>query len=169
MALCGRTCSAASRRSGAGLVYDVLVRARELPAALEIVRSFPEMRFVVDHIAKPDIKAGEIEPWASRMQPLAACPNVWVKVSGMITEADWNAGRRTTCCPTSSDCCSGSGRIGSCSGRTGRSAPWPEATPRSWTLPGYALGDAVAGANARSVFGGNAVDAYRLEAGRPSP
>jgi L-fuconolactonase len=73
----------------AGLVYDVLVRSRELPAALQIVREFPESRFVVDHIAKPDIKAGEIEPWASRMQPLAACPNVWVKVSGMITEADW--------------------------------------------------------------------------------
>ena len=73
----------------AGLAYDVLVRSRELPAALEIVRAFPDSRFVVDHIAKPDIKAGEIEPWASRMEPLAACPNVWVKVSGMITEADW--------------------------------------------------------------------------------
>lgn len=73
----------------AGLAYDVLVRSRELPAALEIVRDFPGSRFVVDHIAKPDIKSGEIEPWASRMQPLAAYPNVWVKVSGMITEADW--------------------------------------------------------------------------------
>ncbi len=73
----------------AGLAYDILVRARELPAALEIVREFPDSRFVVDHIAKPDIKAGEIELWASRMEPLAAYPNVWVKVSGMITEADW--------------------------------------------------------------------------------
>lgn len=73
----------------AGLAYDVLVRSRELPAALEIVRDFPASRFVVDHIAKPNIKAGEMEPWASRMQPLAAHPNVWVKVSGMITEADW--------------------------------------------------------------------------------
>jgi L-fuconolactonase len=73
----------------AGLAYDVLVRSRELPAALEIARTLPESRFVIDHIAKPDIKAGEMEPWASRMEPLAACPNVWVKVSGMITEADW--------------------------------------------------------------------------------
>ena len=73
----------------AGLAYDVLVRPRELPAALQIARAFPTSRFVVDHIAKPDIKAGEMEPWASRMEPLAACPNVWVKVSGMITEADW--------------------------------------------------------------------------------
>jgi L-fuconolactonase len=75
--------------AAAGLTYDVLVRSRELPAALEIARAFPDSRFVVDHIAKPDIRNAEMGPWASRMEPLAACPNVWVKVSGMITEADW--------------------------------------------------------------------------------
>jgi L-fuconolactonase len=73
----------------AGLVYDVLVRSRELPAALEIVRDFPGSRFVIDHIAKPDIRAGEMEPWASRMAPLADHPHVRVKVSGMVTEAGW--------------------------------------------------------------------------------
>jgi L-fuconolactonase len=73
----------------ADLVYDLLLRPRELPAGIETVRTFPEMRFVVDHIAKPNIKAGEIEPWASGMKELSAFENVWVKVSGMITEADW--------------------------------------------------------------------------------
>lgn len=73
----------------AGLAYDILVRSRELPAALTTVRDFPNSRFVVDHIAKPNIKAGEVEPWVSRMRPLADHPNVVVKVSGMITEADW--------------------------------------------------------------------------------
>jgi L-fuconolactonase len=73
----------------AGLAYDVLVRTRELPSALQTVRDFPDSRFLVDHIAKPDIKAGQLEPWASRMAPLADHPNVWVKVSGMVTEADW--------------------------------------------------------------------------------
>jgi L-fuconolactonase len=73
----------------AGLAYDILVRSRELPAALATVRDFPNSRFVVDHIAKPNIKAGEVEPWVSRMRPLADHPNVVVKVSGMITEADW--------------------------------------------------------------------------------
>jgi L-fuconolactonase len=77
----------------AGLTYDILVRARELPSALAIVREFPQARFVVDHIAKPNIKAHEIEPWASRMKPLADFPNVWVKVSGMIEEDDWTAWR----------------------------------------------------------------------------
>jgi L-fuconolactonase len=75
----------------AGLAYDILVRSRELPAALQTVQAFPDSRFVVDHIAKPNIKAGEVEPWTSRMKPLADYPNVSVKVSGMITEADWDA------------------------------------------------------------------------------
>jgi L-fuconolactonase len=75
----------------AGLAYDVLVRSRELPSALQTVEAYPHSRFVIDHIAKPDIKAGEVEPWASRMRPLADHPNVTVKISGMITEADWAA------------------------------------------------------------------------------
>jgi L-fuconolactonase len=75
----------------AGLAYDILVRSRELPSALTTVRDFPNSRFVVDHIAKPNIKAGEVEPWVSRMRPLAEYPNVAVKVSGMVTEADWTA------------------------------------------------------------------------------
>ena len=74
----------------AGLAYDVLVRSRELPSGLATVQAHPGMRFVVDHIAKPNIKEREIEPWTSRMRPLADYPNVWVKVSGMITEADWD-------------------------------------------------------------------------------
>ena len=77
----------------AGLAYDILVQSRELPAALELVRSRPDGRFVVDHIAKPDIREHEIEPWASRMRAIAASPNVWVKVSGMIEEAGWTTWR----------------------------------------------------------------------------
>ncbi len=75
----------------AGLTYDVLVRPHQLPAALTLARNLPDTRFVIDHIAKPDIKARELEPWASRMRPFAELPNTWVKVSGMIEEADWQA------------------------------------------------------------------------------
>ena len=77
----------------AGLAYDVLIHSRELPAALALVRSRPECRFVVDHIAKPNIREHEIEPWASGMRALAVLPNVWVKVSGMIEEAGWTTWR----------------------------------------------------------------------------
>ncbi len=70
------------------LVYDLLVRPRELPAAITIARDFPHLRFVVDHIAKPPIATGELEPWASLMGELAGLENVACKLSGMVTEAD---------------------------------------------------------------------------------
>jgi len=75
----------------AGLVYDLLVRPRELPAAITVARDFPHLRFVVDHIAKPPIASGEIEPWAELMHEFAGLDNVACKVSGMVTEAsaDW--------------------------------------------------------------------------------
>ena len=75
----------------AGLAYDLLVRPRELPAALETVRALPDVRFVIDHIAKPPIKDGGLQPWADLMQPFGDQGHVWCKVSGMITEADWSA------------------------------------------------------------------------------
>jgi L-fuconolactonase len=74
----------------AGLVYDLLVRPRELPAALELARRLPDVAFVIDHIAKPPIADGILEPWASRMAPFAELEHVSCKVSGMVTEADWS-------------------------------------------------------------------------------
>jgi L-fuconolactonase len=73
----------------AGLAYDILVRPRELPAALATARDFPDLRFVIDHLAKPPIASGEIAPWAALMEPFRALPHVTCKLSGMVTEADW--------------------------------------------------------------------------------
>lgn len=74
----------------AGLAYDLLVKTRELPAAVELVNEFPSMTFVLDHIAKPRIAAGpRDESWETAMAPLANCPNVYCKLSGMVTEANW--------------------------------------------------------------------------------
>jgi L-fucono-1,5-lactonase len=75
----------------AGLAYDLLVRTRELPAAIDVARAFPELRLVVDHLAKPPIAAGELEPWATLMTQLAELEHVCCKVSGLVTEADWSA------------------------------------------------------------------------------
>ena len=72
-----------------GLRYDLLVRARELPAAADTVRTIPDLQFVLDHIAKPRIADGEDVEWRAGMPALAAYPNVAVKLSGMVTEADW--------------------------------------------------------------------------------
>lgn len=73
-----------------GLTYDILIFARHLPAAAEFVDRHPNGRFVLDHIAKPRIAAGDIEPWRSQMIELARRPNVACKMSGVVTEADWS-------------------------------------------------------------------------------
>jgi L-fuconolactonase len=70
-----------------GLVYDLLVRTRELPSAITVTRDFPHLRFVVDHIAKPPIASGETEEWAAFMHEFAGLEHVACKLSGMVTEA----------------------------------------------------------------------------------
>ncbi|MBN1936600.1 MAG: amidohydrolase family protein [Anaerolineae bacterium] len=74
-----------------GLTYDLLLFPKHLPVACELVNRFPEQPFVLDHIAKPRIKDGLLEPWATDIVKLAQFPNVCCKVSGMVTEADWQA------------------------------------------------------------------------------
>jgi L-fuconolactonase len=75
------------------LVFDLLVRSRELPATLEIVRALPDLRFVIDHLAKPPIRDGAIEPWAALIRPFGGLDNAWAKMSGLVTEADWQSWR----------------------------------------------------------------------------
>jgi L-fuconolactonase len=75
----------------AGLAYDLLVRERELPAALALARRLPDVRFVIDHLAKPRIASGELAPWATRIAEFRELEHVACKVSGMVTEADWSA------------------------------------------------------------------------------
>lgn len=70
------------------LTFDLLVRARELPAALAVAQEMPGLRFVIDHLAKPPIRSGATEPWASLLRPFAELPNVSCKLSGLVTEAD---------------------------------------------------------------------------------
>ncbi|MCW1994538.1 L-fuconolactonase [Bradyrhizobium diazoefficiens] len=72
------------------LTYDFLVRTRELPAAIATAQAFPNARFVLDHAAKPPIASGGSAEWADRIEALAACGNVWCKISGLATEAKWN-------------------------------------------------------------------------------
>jgi L-fuconolactonase len=76
----------------AGLVYDLLVRTRELPPALETVRKHPDMTFVIDHAAKPRIAGGSWDAeWEKALAPFSDVSNVACKLSGLVTEADWNS------------------------------------------------------------------------------
>jgi L-fuconolactonase len=69
--------------------YDILIYPKQLPAAIDLAARLPEQRFVVDHVAKPEINSGKTAPWAAQVRELAQNKNVFCKLSGLVTEADW--------------------------------------------------------------------------------
>ncbi len=71
------------------LAYDILIYTKHLPVAAEFVNKFPRQRFVLDHLAKPPIREAKIEAWAEGIRRIADFPNVYCKLSGLVTEADW--------------------------------------------------------------------------------
>ncbi len=73
------------------LTYDLLLFPKHLERAIELVSMFPNQRFVLDHISKPYIKSGIIQPWKDDIEALASQPNVWCKISGMVTEANFES------------------------------------------------------------------------------
>jgi L-fuconolactonase len=72
-----------------GFTYDILIYPKQLPAAIELVSKFPKQRFVLDHLAKPEINSHNITFWATNIRRLAQSPTVYCKLSGLVTEADW--------------------------------------------------------------------------------
>ncbi|MFD1614116.1 amidohydrolase family protein [Gelatiniphilus marinus] len=74
--------------SSFNLTYDILIFPTQMEAAINLVNTFPNQKFVIDHLAKPYIKAGKIEDWKTKITALAKIPNVYCKVSGLVTEAD---------------------------------------------------------------------------------
>jgi L-fuconolactonase len=145
----------------AGLAYDLLVRPRELPAALGIARALPDVRFVIDHIAKPPIATGEVHPWADLMRPFGELPNVWCKVSGMITEANWTAWRPDDLRPYVRHVLEVFGPT-----RLLFGSDWPVCLvagsyQQVFDAARAALGDLSPGETA-AIFGGNAAEVYRL-------
>lgn len=70
------------------LCYDLLLFPKHLKRAIKLINGFPRQRFVLDHIGKPPISKGDLEPWKSDISRLAAYPHLWCKLSGMVTEAD---------------------------------------------------------------------------------
>jgi L-fuconolactonase len=81
------------------LTYDILVYPRQLPAAIELVAKAPDVRFVLDHCGKPEIRNAQWEPWATHIRELAKAPNVSCKISGLVTEANWAAWTKETLKP----------------------------------------------------------------------
>jgi L-fuconolactonase len=148
----------------AGLAYDLLVRPGQLPAAVAVTGDLAEVRFVLDHGAKPDIASGRLEPWASLIRDLATRPNVFCKVSGLVTEAGsgWKPAEIGPYIDHLLDCF-GPGRLifGS---------DWPVCTLTAdygevVALARDALGSRLGPAQLGAVFATNAVTAYLLEVG----
>lgn len=146
-----------------GLAYDLLLRPREIPAAIETVAAFPGLRFVVDHAAKPMIRRGILAPWAEAMRGFAAHRgHAWCKLSGLVTEADWQAWRAGDLRPFVATALEIFG-----AGRCMFGSDWPVCT----LAAGYdevigALRECLAtlgdGERAR-ILGRNAIEAYRLD------
>jgi L-fuconolactonase len=71
-----------------GYSFDICIRHDQLPAVTKLVRRCSQVRFILDHLGKPDIRGHVLDPWRADLEQLAASPNVWCKVSGLLTEAD---------------------------------------------------------------------------------
>ena len=82
-----------------GLTFDVLTKPPQLAAAVEMVKQSPQNTFVLDHISKPYIAKNEMQPWADQISEIASHENVFVKVSGLFTEADWHNWNHQTFAP----------------------------------------------------------------------
>jgi L-fuconolactonase len=148
----------------AGLAYDLLVRPHQLPAALAVTGELADVRFVLDHGAKPAIASGTREPWASQISELAARPNVTCKVSGLVTEAGpgWRPAQIAPYIDHLAD------RLGP--PRLIFGSDWPVCTLAASYAEVIALArDALAGrlgpAELDAVFGANAIAVYRLDEG----
>ena len=73
------------------LVYDILIYARQLPDAIRFAAMLPRQRLVLDHLGKPDVRHGGLDDWCRELRELATLPHVWCKLSGLVTEADWQS------------------------------------------------------------------------------
>ena len=148
----------------AGLVYDLLVRPRELAAALELVERHPGVTFVIDHIAKPPIAGGQRAEWETRLAPFAGHPNVHCKLSGMVTEAEWQSWTPEVLQPYVDAVLSWFGP-----GRLMFGSDWPVClVAGSYRQVFEALRHCIRdlpAADQDRVLGGNAISVYRLDSG----
>ena len=150
----------------AGLAYDLLIRPGQLPAAIAVAQDLGDVRFVLDHGAKPDIAHGQREPWSTLIGQLAAAPNVSCKVSGLVTEAGpgWKPAQITPYADRLLDCFG--------PGRLMFGSDWPVCT----LAAGYgdvlqlaitALAGRLSQAELTGLLAGNAARCYRLRLPQP--
>jgi L-fuconolactonase len=146
----------------AGLAYDLVITPAQLSATIETVTALPQLRFVLDHGAKPRIRAGELAPWRADITALARRPNVDVKLSGLVTEADHARWTVDDLRPYADVLLAGFGPA-----RTMFGSDWPVCLLAGsyddvWDAA-VALTDGLSAAEHDAVFGGTAARAYQLD------
>ena len=144
-----------------GLRYDILIFERHLPQTIEFLDRHPNQVFIVDHIAKPKIKDHLLSPWCERMRDLARRENVYCKLSGMVTEADWNGWAERDLQPFIDV-------VLECFGpkRLMFGSDWPVALVacpyKKWIEVVERATKSLSGSERDRIFGGTAKEAYRL-------
>ncbi|MFD8424829.1 amidohydrolase family protein [Streptomyces sp. NPDC059466] len=145
----------------AGLVYDLVVLPRQLPGCVRAAQDHPELTFVLDHLGKPPIAAGALDPWADQVRALAALPNTVGKLSGLVTEADpakWTVDDLRPYAETALEAFG--------PGRLMFGSDWPVCTLAASYAQVVAatkeLTDALDEGERADVFGGTALRVYRL-------
>jgi L-fuconolactonase len=150
-----------------GLAYDILVYERQLPMATALVDRHPDQVFVVDHVAKPRIRDGIVSPWRERIRELARRPNVFCKLSGMVTEADPRAWTRATLEPYAEAVLEAFGPA-----RVMFGSDWPVCLAgcgySEWLATVRELCAGLSATERESVLGGTARLAYGLDARGPA-
>jgi len=151
-----------------GLTYDLLLYPPQLPAATELAGRMPGQPFVLDHLAKPRVKAGALEPWRRDIEALARRPNVWCKVSGLVTEAAWRRWTRAEFAPYLDVAVAAFGP-----GRLMFGSDWPVCLLAADYPDVVGIAEdffaRLPAADREAIFGGNAVRFYGLAAAPPAP
>jgi L-fuconolactonase len=145
-----------------GLAYDILIFDRHLPYAIQFVDRHPKQRFIVDHIAKPRIREGAVLPWRDNLREMATRPNVWCKISGVVTEADhkhWTEAQLRFYIDTAIEAFSPK--------RVMFGSDWPvclsATTYKNWVGLMHGAAQQYSIAERASIFGGAAAEAYHIE------
>jgi L-fuconolactonase len=144
-----------------GLAYDILIFDRHLPYAIQFVDRHPKQRFIVDHIAKPRIRDGVVMPWRDNLREMAKRPNVWCKISGVVTEADhkhWTEAQLRFYIDTAIEAFGPK--------RVMFGSDWPvclsASTYKNWTDLMHRATEKLSAPERAAIFGGTAAEAYRI-------
>jgi predicted TIM-barrel fold metal-dependent hydrolase len=145
----------------AGLALDLVIRSHQLPAVVRLARALPDVRLVLDHLGKPPVAAGKLEPWRTDIFALAEAPNATVKLSGLVTEAQWSSWSTEQLAPYCRAALEAFGPS-----RVMFGSDWPVArlatTYPRWLATARALTADLAADDRHAVFGGTATRTYRL-------